>query len=205
VTSLEPLKGLIKLEKLELLGVAVEDLAPLGGLPALQELQIERAEEGLRLSYSARLELPKPAEDALHKGVPLYLVAEAQLERKRWYWRDATVARSARQWRLSYQPLTRQYRLSNGGLHQTYESLPEALVAIGRASGWLLELREEPQTDGSYELAFNLRLDTTQLPGPLQIGLGPGAQLSLSREQAVGVQDLLLPALAPAATPTAPG
>ncbi len=41
VTSLEPLKGLIKLEKLELLGVAVEDLAPLGGLPALQELQIQ--------------------------------------------------------------------------------------------------------------------------------------------------------------------
>ncbi|MFN7693856.1 MAG: DUF4390 domain-containing protein [Burkholderiales bacterium] len=171
----------------------------------LENLKLSRAEEGLRLAYRVRLELPKLVDEALHKGVPLWFVAEAKVSRSRWYWRDATVARSARQWRLSYQPLTRQYRLSNGGLHQTYESLSEALVAIGRASGWLLELREEPQTDGSYELAFNLRLDTTQLPGPLQIGLGPGAQLSLSREQAVGVQDLLLPALAPAATPTAPG
>ena len=170
----------------------------------LETLKLSRTEEGLRLAHTVRLELPKPVDDALHKGVPLWFVAEAQVSRSRWYWRDAVVARSQRQWRLSYQALSRQYRLSNGGLHQSFDSLGEALLAIGRVSGWLLELREEPASGASYALNFSLRLDTTQLPGPLQIGLGPGPLLSLSREQAVSAQDLLVPAPAPAPAPSAP-
>jgi hypothetical protein len=40
------------------------------------------------LEFAARLELPRAVEDALQRGVPLYFVAEAQLLRSRWYWRD---------------------------------------------------------------------------------------------------------------------
>ncbi len=170
----------------------------------LENLRLSRSEDGLRLAYNARLELPKAVDEALHKGVPLWFVAEAQISRDRWYWRDATLARSQRQWRLSYQALSRQYRLSNGGLHQSYDNLKEALFAVGRASGWLLEMREEPQASASYALKFSLRLDTSQLPGPLQIGLGPGTLLGLSREQAVPAQELLMPAPAASATPASP-
>lgn len=158
---------------------------------ALNSLQLVRADEGLRLSYQARLELPRAADDALHKGVPLYFVAEAALTRGRWYWRDAQVARGQRQWRISYQPLSRQYRLSTGGLHQSFDTLAEALAPLARASGWPLELREELQPGAAYLLRFGLRLDTSQLPAPLQIGLGSGVSLSLERELPLSAEQLL--------------
>lgn len=155
------------------------------GPASLEQLQLSRADEGLQLAYSVRLDLPRAAEEALHKGVPLYFVAEARLARQRWYWRDATVARAERQWRLTHQALTRQYRLSTGGLHQSYGSLVEALAAVRRASAWPLELREEPASDAAYLLSFSLRLDTRQLPGPLQIGLGADADWGVRRERLV--------------------
>lgn len=165
------------------------------GGSVLQELRLTRADEQrLRLDYSARLELPRVADEALHKGVPLYFSAQAELQRKRWYWRDATVARSTRNWRLAYQPLTRQYRLSTGGLHQSVETLAEALGRMARASGWLLDLREEPSAEQRYELRVRLWLDVTQLPGPLQIGLGPGALLDLQQVRELPGSELLLPA-----------
>lgn len=179
--------------------------APVGAQPApsLDLLRLSRVDDGLRLAYSARVELPRVLDDALHKGVPLYFVAEARLTRSRWYWRDAVVAAAQRQWRLTYQPLTRQYRLSTGGLHQSYDSLPEALAPLARASGWPLALREEPQADAEYQLDFSLRLDTTQLPGPLQIGLGTGVNLNLRREQRVGNAELLPTGAPPPVNPSA--
>ncbi|MBB5202807.1 hypothetical protein HNQ51_000100 [Inhella inkyongensis] len=157
---------------------------------SLELLELTRVDEGLRLAYSARLELPKMADEALHKGVPLYFNAEARVARKRWYWRDATVARSERQWRLSFQPLTRQYRLSTGGLHQSFDSLADALGGLRRASAWLLELREEPERAQAYELSFKLYLDNRQLPGPLQIGLGGAAQWGVERDRPVSPVEL---------------
>lgn len=170
-----------------LLCTAVRAQAP----ASLEQLELERLDEGLRLAYSVKLELPRATEEALHKGVPLYFVAEARIARKRWYWRDATVARAERHWRLSYQPLTRQYRLStSAGLQQGFDSLGEALAAMRRASHWSLDLREELDRSASYELSFNFYLDTRQLPGPLQIGLGGGAQWGVSRERNVLAAEL---------------
>ena len=42
------------------------------------------------------------------------LVAEAQVLRNRWYWRDARIAKVERTWRLAWQSLTRQYRIPIG-------------------------------------------------------------------------------------------
>ena len=55
------------------------------GSASLEQLQLSRGEDGLRLAYGVKLELPRAAEDALHKGVPLYFAAEARVARKRWY------------------------------------------------------------------------------------------------------------------------
>lgn len=160
------------------------------GSASLEQLQLSRGEDGLRLAYGVKLELPRAAEDALHKGVPLYFAAEARVARKRWYWRDATLGRAERQWRLSYQALTRQYRLSTGGLHQSYEGLNEALTAVRRASAWAIELREEPDPGAAYVLSFSLRLDTRQLPAPLQIGLGAEAEWGVRSERPVHPAEL---------------
>src|SRR5262245_15474250 len=86
----------------------------------LRDVEVERNDEGLHLSFTARFDLPRPVEDALLKGVPLHFVAEANTYRSRWYWRDQRVARAVRSWRLAYQPLTRRYRVTFGSLQQSF-------------------------------------------------------------------------------------
>ena len=138
----------------------------------LATLKANRAEGALNLEFVARLNLPKAVEDAVQRGVPIYYVAEAQLLRNRWYWRDERVARVSRSWRLAFQPLTGAWRVSLGGLNQTYPSMAEALSAVSRASGWKLADLTQLDNDKPYYIEFSYHLDSTQLPGPMQFGLG---------------------------------
>ena len=153
-------------------------LLGLGAAPAraqgveLATLQASKSDGALNLEFVARVNLPKAVEDALQRGVPIYFVAEAQLWRNRWYWRDERVARVARSWRLAYRPLTSDWRVSLGGLNQTFPSMAEAMAALSRSGGWKLGELAALDTDKSYYLEFSYRLDSSQLPGPMQFGLG---------------------------------
>ena len=149
----------------------------------LTQLATERLDDGLALSFSTRFELPRPVEDALLKGVPIYFVAEASVLRSRWYWRDARLAKATRSWRLTWQPLTRQYRVSTGGLHQSYPSLAEALTTLRGISGWRIAEPREIEDGGSYYLEFSYKLDVSQLPRPMQIGLQSGFALSIEQKR----------------------
>ncbi|MBV8500535.1 MAG: DUF4390 domain-containing protein [Paucibacter sp.] len=151
----------------------------------LQQLSTQRSEDGLSLSYSAKFELPPSADDALLKGVPIYFVVETTVLRNRWYWRDARVARASRSWRLAWQPLTRQYKVSSGGLNQSYATLTEALASIRDIAGWRIAELREIEDSGSYYLEFAFRLDTSQLPRPMQIGLGAPQGWGLSIERSL--------------------
>ena len=153
-------------------------LLGLGAAPAraqgveLATLQASKSDGALNLEFVARVNLPKAVEDALQRGVPIYFVAEAQLWRNRWYWRDERVARVARSWRLAYRPLTSDWRVSLGGLNQTFASMAEAMAALSRSGGWKLGELAALDTDKSYYLEFSYRLDSSQLPGPMQFSLG---------------------------------
>ncbi|PZP32384.1 MAG: DUF4390 domain-containing protein [Roseateles depolymerans] len=150
----------------------------------LAQLAARKADDGLELSFHARFELSRAAEDALHKGVALYFVAEANVLRNRWYWRDAQVAHAERVWRLAWQPLTRQYRVSTGGLNQSFATLAEALSVLRAQSAWHIAELRDIEDDGRYYLEFSYKLDVTQLPRPMQIGLQSGFALGaeLKRE-----------------------
>ena len=141
----------------------------------LLTLQATRDEGHVQLEFAARVQLPRAVDDALQKGVPLYFVAEATLMRNRWYWRDVRVARISRSWRQAFQPLTGSWRVSLGGLNQSYASLDEALAAVSRSGGWKLIETERLERGESYYLEFSYRLDSSQLPGPMQFGLGGGS------------------------------
>lgn len=138
----------------------------------LATLTTTRSDGALNLEFVARLTLPKAVEDALRRGVPIYFAAEARLLRSRWYWRDERVSRVSRQWRIAHQPLTGAWRLGLGGLNQTYATLEEALGIASRSAGWKLAELAALDPDESYYVEFSYRLDTTQLPGPMQFGLG---------------------------------
>lgn len=171
----------------------------------LTGLELSRDDEGLLLSYNARIELPRAVEDALLKGVPLYFVARAEAYRERWYWRDKRIAGATRQWRLTWQPLTRRYRVNFGSLSQSYDTLSDALGAVQRGTRWKLA---EPADldDGDHYLEFSLRLDTSQLPRPLQIGFGGEADWEIALERTIEVPGAP-PATAPPAValPAPPG
>jgi hypothetical protein len=137
----------------------------------LPSFVLVRNDEGVSLSFQARFELPRGVDDALQKGVPLFFVAKAELFNNRWYWADKRVSTVQRTWRLAYQPLTRQYRVTFGGINQHHESLSDAIASLNRAVNW--KLAEPVQLDdGRYYVEFSYELDTTQMPRPLQIGIG---------------------------------
>jgi hypothetical protein len=157
------------------LGLCVLMLAASPGARAevisLDSFELARNDEGLVLSFAARFHLAPAVEDALQKGVPLFFVAQAEVFRDRWYWRDKEVNSVTRTWRLAYQPLTRKYRVTFGGLSQHYDSLADALGSVSRTANW--KLADIGQLDdGGHYVEFSYQLDTTQMPRPMQIGIG---------------------------------
>jgi len=72
--------------------------------PELTNFELVHNEEGVLLSYAVNLELSRSVDEALSKAVPLFFVAEAEVFRNRFYWRDQRVARAVRVWRIVYQP-----------------------------------------------------------------------------------------------------
>ena len=167
-------------------------------VPDISSMQVTRTDEGVFLSATLQFELPGQVEDALRQGIPMYFVADAQVQRERWYWSDQQLGVATRYFRLTHQPLTRRWRLhisntaftSSGtglALGQTYEQLEDAVAAIQRINRWkILEPAQLSSTSGvSVQLRF--RVDLSSLPRPLQIGaLGrSGWNLQLSRTQAL--------------------
>jgi hypothetical protein len=166
-------------------GAALLAAAPVRASAAeLTAFDLSRDEDGVYLSYAVEFELGRSVDDALIKSVPLFFVAEAEIFRDRWYWRDRRVAHAVRTFRIVYQPLTSTYRVTTiGGLSQSYASRAEAIASISRASRWKVAEPGQLEEGGRHYVEFQYRLDTTQLPRPMQIGISgePDWQLSVKR------------------------
>jgi hypothetical protein len=170
-------------------------LLALAALPAMAQpgvdlthLTVDKQDGNLMLDFSAHVTLSRPVEDAVQRGVPLYFVAQADLFRHRWYWRDAHIATATRSWRLSYQPLSDSWRVTLGALSQTYGSLREALNALAGSAGWKIADAGQIEPDARYYVEFSYHLDTSQLPRPMQFGLGNESDWSLGVERTVRVE-----------------
>lgn len=164
----------------------------LAGAPAhaageLQRLDVTRGDAGVLLDYDVRFELSNAVEDALTKGVPLHFEVDAQVWRSRWYWRDKRVGGATRAWRIAFQPLTGSYRLSLGSTSQTYGSLAEALRVIQRGVQWRIADPIAADDPARHYVEFSFRLDTNQLPRPLQIDVAGRADWDLRLERSLAV------------------
>ena len=153
------------------------------------QLRLERTDEGVLLSSAVKFELPPSVEDALLKGIPMFFVAEATLLRDRWYWYDKQVASAQRHMRLSYQPLTRRWRLqvsaqpigSSGlALGQNFDTQDEALDAVKHVARWKIADVGDLEPDARYSVDFRFHLDVSQLPRPFQIGAVGHADWNIS-------------------------
>ncbi|HYD56158.1 MAG TPA: DUF4390 domain-containing protein [Burkholderiales bacterium] len=145
----------------------------------VQAATLRAAEDGLVLDADIEFELTPRLAEVLSSGVPLYFVAEFELERDRWYWFDEKAASAHLQMRLSYHPLSRQYRLSTGLLQRNFASIDEALSAMKRVRNWLVADRTVTFADADYEASVRFRLDSAMLPKPFQLSALTGREFYL--------------------------
>lgn len=150
--------------------------------------------EGYVLSADFAIQLPTQVEEALQRGVTLYFVSELSLHRSRWYWPDTELAIHQQTSKLSFNTLTQQYRISRGGLYQSFASLPDALRVLGRVTSTPIELSVlDASGDGYFtrlskkgsqiDAVASMRLDVTQLPKPLQVNALTSEQWNVESEQ----------------------
>ncbi|MGQ0751008.1 MAG: DUF4390 domain-containing protein [Betaproteobacteria bacterium] len=143
-------------------------------LTARADIEVKKAsltiaEDAYVLEADFAIALTPPLEDVLNKGVALYFLVDFELIRPRWYWFNERIAETQYPYRLSYNALTRQYRVGSGALYQNFGSLGEALAVMSR-----VRRRHEIEPgalkkDTSYTAAVRMRLDTSQLPKPFHL------------------------------------
>ena len=146
---------------------------------AVRKTDAQFSEGSYQLSADFDISLNSVIDEALTRGVPLYFVSEFILVRPRWYWADETIATSEQVSRLSYNRLTRQYRIAHGSLFQNFSNLDDALHIIGhqyatpinssllqQGTGYTAALLSKK---GDYIAGTRTHLDITQLPKPLQV------------------------------------
>ena len=150
------------------------------------------SDESYQLSADFDIRLKFIVAQALEQGVPLYFICEFTLTHPRWYWLEEVVNKSEQNIKLSYNTLTRQYRITRGSLYQNFASLDDALRIVGHQSatpikedmfqnnGYLSAIL--PKKDNNYVAAARLRLDISQLPKPLQVNALTGNDWNLDSD-----------------------
>lgn len=169
---------------------------------AIDPLRMTRSDDALAVSTAVRFDLPPAVADALAKGIAMHFVFEADLIQPRWYWTDKVLRTAVRTARLAYQPLTRRWRMNLYAgppgeanpaqtFGQNFDSLDEAMAAVRRVSGWRIAPWSEVEPGSRQRVELRFRLDTGQLPRPLQIGTAgePDWRISATRSQRLSLED----------------
>ncbi len=151
----------------------------------VKSAEIVRTGAEYYIEATFEVELTHTLEDALNKGLPLHFIVDFELIRPRWYtlylW-NKSVVEFEQNYRLSYNALTRQYRLSQGAFHQNFDTLNDALTLMGRLRPRLLADMDMLDQGKVYEAAVRMRLDVSQLPKPLQINALASRDWNLASE-----------------------
>ena len=136
---------------------------------AVQSAEVRVEEDGYFLNAEFELTINSTLDEALQKGVALYFVLEFQVTRPRWYWFDDSVLIYSTQYRISYTPLTRQYRVASGLLGQNFDSIEDVQRLLSRVTSRQIARRDQLPRGLRLEAAVRLRLDVNQLPKPFQV------------------------------------
>ncbi|OZA73882.1 DUF4390 domain-containing protein [Polynucleobacter sp. 39-46-10] len=135
----------------------------------LKSAELERVDNDWLLNATFKIELSPGLEDAVQKGVVLYFQTEFDVTRSRWYWFDEKPAMAQRLIRLSYQPMTQQYRIASEGFTFSAKTIFEALQAVGSIGGWRVIDGSQIDASKSYTAALRMTLDLSRLPKPFQV------------------------------------
>jgi len=135
----------------------------------IKSFEMERVDNDWLLNASFQIELSPGLEEAVQKGVVLYFQTEFDLTRSRWYWFDEKPVIVQRQTRLSYQPITQQYRIASEGFTFSAKTISEALQAVGSVGGWRVIDNSQLDPSKLYTASLRMTLDLSKLPKPFQV------------------------------------
>ena len=148
----------------------------------IKSFELEKVEGDWLLNASFQIELAPGLEDAVQKGVVLYFQTEFELIRGRWYWFDEKSVSAQRQIRLSYQPLTQQFRIASEGFSFSAPTIGEALQAVGSIGGWRVIDNAQLDQSRSYMAGLRMLLDLSKLPKPFQVNALNNREWNVSSE-----------------------
>ena len=152
------------------------------------------AENAWMIDADVQVTLNSVLIDALKRGVPLVFSAEFEILKKRWYWFNERLLSQSRPLRLSFHSVTQQYRVSQGEqLLLMTANLDEALAATLNVRQWQVVpgaaelpiqdlMQQVVKAPDAYEIRFRTRLDSSQLPKPLQLNALTNRDWNLSTE-----------------------
>ncbi|HEY1327712.1 MAG TPA: DUF4390 domain-containing protein [Casimicrobiaceae bacterium] len=135
------------------------------------------------LSAQFDLALTPPLEEALEKGIPLYFTIDFELTRPRWFWVDEKVLQWSITYRVSYNALTRQYRVASGPLAgASFDTLADVQRFVGRVSSRPIARVDNLVRGARYEAMLRMKLDVNQLPKPFQLNALASREWQLDSE-----------------------
>lgn len=147
---------------------------------AVREANVRAVLQGYVLDADIGIVLNPTLEDALGKGINLYFLLDLEVTRPRSWWFDESVVEATRKMRLYYHLLLRRYVVESGYVTRTATTLAEALTLLGRVEGWQIAERGALRNGQRYDARLRLRLDTSQLPKPLSLGVVGGDRWELT-------------------------
>ena len=162
---------------------------------------LERGDDGVYLNATLDFSLSPGLEDALGRGLPLTFVLQAEVMRERWYWYDKKISLVERYFRLTYQPLSRRWRLHVSAtpvqsvglgvtLGNSYDSLTDAMSALQKINRWKVAETQVLQKDVKQRLDLRFRLDLSQLPQALQFGNQASSDWNVNFDHSFRLEEL---------------
>lgn len=131
--------------------------------------ELKSEEENVVLNAEFDFAFNATLEEALQKGIALYFLFEFEIGRPRWYWFEEKIVEVQIPYRVSYNALTRQYRIASGLLSQQFDTLEDVTRRLSRVTARPVAKREALARGSRYEAQVRLRLDVNQLPKPFQL------------------------------------
>jgi hypothetical protein len=148
----------------------------------IKTFELEKVDNDWLLNAGFLIELSPGLEDAVQKGVVLYFQTDFEITRSRWYWFDERPFFTQRQARLSYQPLTQQYRIASEGFTFSAKTISEALQVVGSIGGWRVIDNSQLDPNKAYTASLHMALDLSKLPKPFQVNALNNRDWSLSSD-----------------------
>lgn len=138
---------------------------------SVKELLVEIVDREITVDCSVKFTVDDKVKSALSNGIEVSFILNLELRMERDIWIDATVAEFAREFRLKYHALSKQYVMIDveSEEERSFPDLYSAFYYMGRMHKVILANIDILELDHQYYVRARARLQSEKLPLPLRI------------------------------------